>query len=890
MTEECRNDCLDRLLFPKQLDVNLNRPGLSRIDYRIGTYADIREALLRHLNLDPVLTAWTHREADDPGIALLEGAAILGDILTFYQDLYANEAYLRTAQWRESVADLVRLLGYRLSPGVGGRATFAVEVTGEKPVVIPMGFPIKAQLEGLEKQAEFETQQETVAYPALSKFHLYRNLDRAFIDATTKEFYIASPNQYLTPTFLEKGDRILIGDTLSENGMIQLRNSEILLIDDIYNQHGRTYFKIKGSLNKRTEETDTVTAYKLGRSFRHFGHNAPRTTITLTNDGSAREYEIAYTRATNIRTSSVNGTEEKRIVEPSLEALDFPLENEVNGLALGCQIVVNGVLSGWERNSGLETNPKEFTFIRTIKAIQSRSMTWGSISGATTLISLDYSLTYAENSSIYYGVDIRQISFHEVISSPMVLRARPIETAQRRGYVLNFYGTYDEARSLEGRKLFFQKSNLDSFAANVTLVQKTERELPPELLRCRFLLKVALDEIVNYTDFPNQNPTVNVYGNLVPATQGKTEREAALGNGDSRESFQTFKLPKAPLTYFIAAEETPPEVPELEIFVSDRRWQRVPSFFGHGPKEEIYIVREDDNGDSWVQFGDGKTGARLPSGIKNVVAKYRTGIGAQGPLKAGATPQTGGRLDRLKKVYLPGAATGGDQPETGENAKAAAPGKVQSLGRLVSLQDFETEALGIAGITKVSARWALVHNVPMIVLTVLMAGGGPAEETALRDLLSDYNRERGPNRFPIQVCLGQRHYVYLTVSVGRDPTYREDRLRKAILEALGVTGEEGNGIDGSQGLFSLGRRQFVQPEYATRIEATLQNLEGVVWASVAAFGSLDVAEDPLTLTLPDILADDATVPCASDQVLSLHTAHFQPTLSVVAATEVPGHG
>ena len=31
---------------------------------------------------DAELAAWTHREPDDPGIALLEGAAILGDILT----------------------------------------------------------------------------------------------------------------------------------------------------------------------------------------------------------------------------------------------------------------------------------------------------------------------------------------------------------------------------------------------------------------------------------------------------------------------------------------------------------------------------------------------------------------------------------------------------------------------------------------------------------------------------------------------------------------------------------------------------------------------------------------------------------------------------------------
>ena len=49
------------------------------INFRIGNYADIREALLRNLDKDPTLSAWTYRGADDPGIALLEGAAILGD-------------------------------------------------------------------------------------------------------------------------------------------------------------------------------------------------------------------------------------------------------------------------------------------------------------------------------------------------------------------------------------------------------------------------------------------------------------------------------------------------------------------------------------------------------------------------------------------------------------------------------------------------------------------------------------------------------------------------------------------------------------------------------------------------------------------------------------------
>ncbi|HEX6623155.1 MAG TPA: hypothetical protein VF064_05545, partial [Pyrinomonadaceae bacterium] len=143
MSEDCRNDCVAPLDFPRRI---FNRPGLARIGYRVGSFADIREALLRDLDHDAVLAAWTHRGADDPGIALLEGASILGDILTFYQELYANEAYLRTAQWRESISDLVRLLGYRLSPGLGGNATFAFEVKGDRAVTVPAAFPVKAQV------------------------------------------------------------------------------------------------------------------------------------------------------------------------------------------------------------------------------------------------------------------------------------------------------------------------------------------------------------------------------------------------------------------------------------------------------------------------------------------------------------------------------------------------------------------------------------------------------------------------------------------------------------------------------------------------------------------------------------------------------------------------
>ena len=409
---------------------------------------------------------------------------------------------------------------------------------------------------------------------------------------------------------------------------------------------------------------------------------------------------------------------------------------------------------------------------------------------------------------------------------------------------------------------------------------------PPFATRQRLRQLTVSPEIV-YADFPNENPTVNVYGNLVSATQGKTERETPLGNGDARQVFQTFKLPKAPLTYLISPGETPPEVPELEVWVSGRLWKRVASLFGRGAAEQIYIVREDANHDSWVQFGDGKTGARLPSGVKNVVAKFRTGTGAHGALKPETKVQAGARLDRLDKIQMPSPSAGGSEPESGENACEAAPGKIQSLDRLVSIKDFESETLAISGVERASATWRTSQNIPAVHVTVLMATGRTAEIEAVRQVLADYNRCRGPRRFPVVADEGRLLYVTVDLVYGLDPTFREDVVAPAIKAALGV---EGAGGDFRRGLFGTLRRRFGEREYATRIEGTVQNVEGVVWAKVKAFivigEAFDAAGkpiDPATILLPSVRPLKPVVNCDYLHMLSLHAAH----LTAAAAAEPP---
>src|SRR5439155_7240327 len=85
------------------------------------------------------LAKLTTRDPGDPSIALLDGWATAGDVLTFYEERIANEGYLRTATERRSVLELARLVGYRLRPGISSSVYLAFTVSDGFNGIIPSG-------------------------------------------------------------------------------------------------------------------------------------------------------------------------------------------------------------------------------------------------------------------------------------------------------------------------------------------------------------------------------------------------------------------------------------------------------------------------------------------------------------------------------------------------------------------------------------------------------------------------------------------------------------------------------------------------------------------------------------------------------------------------------
>jgi predicted phage baseplate assembly protein len=121
----------------------VNRPGLTALSYRIGTYASFFDALKSALSRFD-LSGLKTRDLNDPAIAFLDAWAMVADVLTFYQERIANEGFLRTSTERQSVLELASLVGVALRPGVSASTSIAYTLDPSSTATIPAGSRVQS--------------------------------------------------------------------------------------------------------------------------------------------------------------------------------------------------------------------------------------------------------------------------------------------------------------------------------------------------------------------------------------------------------------------------------------------------------------------------------------------------------------------------------------------------------------------------------------------------------------------------------------------------------------------------------------------------------------------------------------------------------------------------
>ncbi|MEU0213601.1 baseplate J/gp47 family protein [Streptomyces sp. NPDC006265] len=136
------------------------------IDYTSKDFEGFRQSMLDHAAR--VYPEWSGRNTADFGVLLVNLFAYMGDILSYYQDAAAKEAFLETATQRSSVLAHAATLGYTpaAADSATGTVTFVTEATQTTDVIIPTGTQVTtAFITSLDAPLTFELD-EAVTVPA----------------------------------------------------------------------------------------------------------------------------------------------------------------------------------------------------------------------------------------------------------------------------------------------------------------------------------------------------------------------------------------------------------------------------------------------------------------------------------------------------------------------------------------------------------------------------------------------------------------------------------------------------------------------------------------------------------------------------------------------------
>ncbi|RYD45542.1 MAG: hypothetical protein EOP63_00845 [Sphingomonadales bacterium] len=337
---------------------------------------------------------------------------------------------------------------------------------------------------------------------------------------------------------------------------------------------------------------------------------------------------------------------------------------------------------------------------------------------------------------------------------------------------------------------------------------------------------------------------LRVLGNSIGASHGETPMQGAeiIGSGDAARRSQRLALKAKPLSHVPAA--TPRGyAPAIEARVAGRAYRDVPTLADRGEDEHVFTLRLDGEGASTLQFA-----GRLPTGLHNITALYRTGAGRAGNLDPGRLTMAMVPVAGISAIDNPVRAEGGSEPEDIGALRQAAPQSVRTLDRIVSLSDHEAFAASYRGVGKALATELYLGMRSFVCLTIATSDLLPpsAGSEIVTGLDAELKRAAVPGR-QVRIegfdLLHPSIRLALSVDVDLVRADVEAAVRKRIADCFGAA-----------------RRPFARGLHRSEILAEAQMVEGVIAAQIRQFtlGSGQPPESEGRLLCPAPSVDQAT--------------------------------
>lgn len=326
---------------------------------------------------------------------------------------------------------------------------------------------------------------------------------------------------------------------------------------------------------------------------------------------------------------------------------------------------------------------------------------------------------------------------------------------------------------------------------------------------------------VPLTDEPSGGWVLNdlrVFGNVARITHGEAVEEV-LGGSDGITPFQKFELKKAPVTQVPGADGGEQAI---VLRVNEVAWTRVDDFFASGPEDRHYRLETDENQKVSVIFGNGRTGAIPPSGKKHIRALYRQGLGVAGNVETGAASRIKKAHPLINRAFNPTPILGGADPASLNDLQRQATRYIRTFDRAVSVQDHADVALLYPGVARAAARPAGGGRIEVVVAT---ADGSPP---VLADV-ETYLNARRDSTLPMTVTGPDIVDLFLSLALQHDPSYLTENVKRAVQDAL--LGDDAD----SPGMFTFAARDFGQAAHLSEVYDRVAGVEGVTFVDVTRF-------------------------------------------------------
>jgi len=869
-------NCCDGVSIETPQEIT-NAPGLPAIRYRAGTHSTFKSSMLARLATaelapDPLLgppalpaPAPDLRGGDDFQAALIDAFAMAADVLTFYQERIANESYLRTATERRSILELAREIGYELKPGVAAYAPLELIVEEPPPVPasaklassalmpplrdIPLAERTKVQsVPGPgETPQTFETVEDFIAYAEWNEIRprlIEPNLDpwppawtKGTIDLRPGDTIavqaraVTVPARVTATTYDETSGLTKIDFTLDYAPAISIGVSvtpplpvealtetkrplehavvDTLLIVQPWNaadlrmtaafqewpldemaktMRRRGLLKLAG---QTVVQTFTVKAAP-------FGHNAPPYDF-IANTASNKDtvpYVPSPSEFNNMSLWQLGGSLARVFLDGIYKDIAAP-----------------GLVLLWKGAAGTDLELREIANVtsvseltRNAKSMTAKVTTLGVSATQTTLEKYTVRNTAVLAGSVAHDATTQPIA--TVIGGTGPFQLDGVFLRLRVGQKIVVAGERDDARGVLVRE--------------VGTLKEVKIDGP--------FTTITLDANLVYTYVRG---SVTFCANVADSTHGETVAEV-LGNGDASLAYQSFTLKQTPLTY-VASGNSAGVASTLQVTVNDVIWSEVPALYGRGPRERIYVTQRGDDGKVTVQFGDGLTGARLPTGQGNVRAQYRKGIGLEGLVGPDKLTLLMARPLGLKSITNPVASSDAADPEPRDQARTNAPLTVLTMDRVVSLRDFEDFVRGRPGVAKALASWMLGTERRGVFVTVAGPNGNLISNTGS---IETSLRTSGDRFVPVKVRTYRQLFFRIAATVKVEP----DRLPEMVKAAIGTKLRD---------TFSFASRAFGQPVHASEVIALIQGVPGVLSVNLTKLETDLQHTAPLTAAVPE---------------------------------------